>query len=223
MNASRIAAIAVAALAAVLSIFPAYAQTTRGGKGEFYLAPVFTDGKSYSTEGGSSAKTDTGYGLTLGYAFNFDQHKSLGIEFGWGSQDYRATIQPGVGNNNSVVNVNSQIDTWTVRFLGTYNFLAGNFTPFVTGGLGWTYLDSNIPTGLPQNVCWYYPWYGSSCASYVPTAATTRFSYNAGAGLRMELGKGFVRGLVNQQYVDFGGSYGQTAFTQYRIDFGVKF
>src|SRR4051812_33207475 len=99
MNASRIAAIAVAALAAALSVLPAHAQSARrAGTGEIYLAPVFTDGKNYSSDGGSAARTDTGYGLTFGYAYNFDAHKSLGFEFGWGSQDYRATITPGPGN-----------------------------------------------------------------------------------------------------------------------------
>ena len=206
-------------LALALLALPAQAQTTRGGKSEFYIAPVFTDGKSYSFEGGSNARTDTGFGLTFGSAFNFDQKKSLGIEFVWADQDYRANI---VGDNGSTVSVNGSLETWTVRFLGTYNFMEGNFTPFVTGGLGWTYLDTNIPTGLPQNVCWYYPWYGY-CTSYVPTATTTKFSYNAGAGLRFELGRGFVRAMVNQQYMDFGGGYGSGSVTQYRIDFGTKF
>jgi hypothetical protein len=214
MNLIKLALVAVALLA-----LPAQAQTTRGGKSEFYIAPVFTDGKSYSFEGGSNARTDTGFGLTFGYAFNFDQKKSLGIEFVWADQDYRANI---VGDNGSTVSVNGSLETWTVRFLGTYNFMEGNFTPFVTGGLGWTYLDTNIPTGLPQNVCWYYPWYGY-CTSYVPTATTTKFSYNAGAGLRFELGRGFVRGMINQQYMDFGGGYGSGSVTQYRIDFGTKF
>jgi len=101
--------------------------------------------------------------------------------------------------------------------------LAGNFTPFVTGGLGWTYIDTNIPAGLPESFCWYYPWYGSYCSTYVPTKSTTRFSYNAGLGLRLDVGKGVFRGMVNSQWADFGGSYGSSNFIQYRIDFGVKF
>lgn len=201
----------------------AEAQTTRGGKSEFYLAPTFTASRNYNFEGGTTAQSDTGNGLTLGFAYNFDQKKSLGIETAWNSIDYRATVQPGLGNTNLAGNVSGTLQTWTVRFLGTYNFLEGNFTPFVTGGLGWTYTDTNIPTGLPQNVCWYYPWYGSSCASFVPTQTSTNFSYNAGAGLRMDIGKGFVRALVNEQWADVGGSYGSTSWTQYRIDFGVKF
>jgi opacity protein-like surface antigen len=210
-------------IAALLAAATVQAQSTRGGRSEFYLAPVFTDSKNYTFDGGSTAKSDTGYGLTLGYAFNFDQHTSLGIEAAWSNIDYRATVQPGVGNNNTAVNVNGTMETWTVRFLGNYYFMEGNFTPFVTGGLGWSYIDTNIPTGLPQNVCWYYPWYGTSCASYVPTQTSTKFSYNAGLGLRMEMGKGFIRALVNEQWADVGGSYGSTSWTQYRIDFGVKF
>ena len=210
-------------ITALLAAAPAHAQSTRGGKGEFYLSPVFTDGKSYSFEGGSTAKTDTGFGITLGYAFNFDQKRALGIEFAWSDQDYVANVQGGTGNLGNNGTIRAALETWTVRFLGTYHFMEGNFTPFVTGGLGWTYIDSNIPTGLPENLCWYYPWYGSYCATYVPTATSTKFSYNAGLGLRMEMGKGFIRGMVNQQWIDFGGNYGSDSVTQYRIDFGVKF
>src|ERR671910_486944 len=85
-------------LTGLLLSAPAHAQSTRGGKGEFYLSPVFTDDKSYNFEGGSSARTDTGFGFTLGYAFNFDQKKSLGIEFAWSDQDYIANVQGGTGN-----------------------------------------------------------------------------------------------------------------------------
>jgi hypothetical protein len=212
-----------ALLILLLAALPAGAQTTRGGKSEFYIAPVFTNSKSYSFEGGSTARSDTGYGLTLGYAFNFDQHTALGVDFAWSSIDYRATVQPGIGNNLAPVDIRGTMDTWTVRFLGNYYLTKGTIAPFVTGGLGWSYIDTNIPTGLPQNVCWSYPWYGTYCSSYVPTATSTKFSYNAGAGVRFELGKGFIRALVNEQWADFGGSYGSTSWTQYRIDFGVKF
>lgn len=210
-------------LAALAAAALAHAQTTRGGKGEFYVSPVFTNSKSYNFDGGSTARSDTGYGLTLGYAYNFDQHKALGVEVAWGSADYRATVQPGVGNVNSATDIRGTLDTWTVRFLGNWYLTKGDIAPYITGGLGWTYIDTNIPTGLPQNVCWYYPWYGSYCAAYVPTATSTKFSYNVGAGIRAELGKGFIRAGVNEQWMDFGGSYGSSAFTQYRIDFGVKF
>jgi len=61
------------------------------------------------------------------------------------------------------------------------------------------------------------------CATYVPTQTTTRFSYNAGAGLRLDAGRGVFRLLVNSQWMDFGGSYGSSNVIQYRLDFGTKF
>lgn len=210
-------------IAALLAAVSAEAQTSRAGKSEIYLGPVFTDGKSYSFDGGSSARTDTGFGISFGYAYNFNPHVSAGIDLVWGEQDYSAIVQPGPGNPNTARQINGTLETSTLRFNGTYNFSSSNFTPFVTGGLGWTYIDTNIPSGLPENVCWYYPWFGSYCATFVPTHNTTRFSYNAGVGVRYDVGRGLFRGLVNAQYVDFGGSYGSGYVTQYRIDFGTKF
>lgn len=209
----------------VAAAAPALAQSSnRSQKSEIYIGPVFTDGKSYSFEGGSNARTETGYGISFGYAFNFNRHWAAGFDLVWSEQDYRATVQPGPGNiTNSARQINGTLETSTVRFNGTWHMLESNFTPFATGGLGWTYIDTNIPSGLPENVCWAYPWYGYYCSTYVPTASTTRFSYNAGLGLRLDAGKGVFKFLVNSQWADFGGSYGSTNFVQYRIDFGTKF
>jgi opacity protein-like surface antigen len=203
---------------------PAFAQqSSRNGTWEVYLGPVFTDGKSYSFEGGSSARTDTGVGFNFGFARNIDRHWNFGMDFGWSEQDYTADVQPGLGNPNLTGRINGTIESSTLRFHGTFNILPGNFTPFVTGGLGWTYVDTNIPSGLPESFCWYYPWYGQYCGTYVPTHDTTRFSYNAGAGLRLDVGTAVFRFLVNSQWVDFGGSYGSASTLQYRIDLGTKF
>ena len=192
-------------------------------KHEVYIGPVFTDGKKYSFEGGSTATTSTSTGIVLGFAKNFNAHLAAGVEFEWTDQDYRATVQPGPGNPNLAGQYNSSIESRTIRFFGTYNLLEKDFTPYVTGGMGWTYIDTNIPAGLPENVCWAYPWYGGYCTSYVPTQTTTKFSYNAGAGLRLDAGKGVFRVAVNSQWYDFGGSYGSGNVIQYRIDFGTKF
>jgi opacity protein-like surface antigen len=210
-------------IAALLAALPAAAQSSRSGRGEIYIGPVFTDGKNYSFDGGTTARTDTGFGINFGYAYNFNSHVQAGIDLVWGEADYRATVQPGPGNPNTARGISGTLETGTVRFFGSYHFLTGAFTPFVTGGLGWTYVDTNIPAGLPENICWAYPWYGYYCATYVPTAATTKFSYNGGAGLRFDAGRGVFRLLVNSQWMDFGGSYGSANVIQYRFDFGTKF
>jgi opacity protein-like surface antigen len=210
-------------IAALLAALPAAAQSSRSGRGEIYMGPVFTDGKSYSFEGGTTARTDTGFGFNFGYAYNFNSHVQAGIDLVWGEADYRATVAPGPGNPNTARSISGTLETGTVRFFGSYHLFTGPFTPYVTGGLGWSYVDTNIPAGLPENICWAYPWYGYYCATYVPTASTTKFSYNAGAGLRYDAGRGVFRLLVNSQWMDFGGSYGSANVIQYRIDFGTKF
>lgn len=211
-------------IAAMLAAAQAAAQpSSRAGAWEMYIGPVFTDGKDYSFEGGTTVKTDTGVGLNIGFAKNLDRRLALGVDFAWSDQDYRATVQPGAGNIIGASQITSTIESYTVRFFGTFHFSEKDFTPFVTGGLGWTYIDTNIPSGLPENICWAYPWYGYYCSTYVPTASTTRFSYNAGLGLRLDAGRGVFRFLVNSQWADFGGSYGSSNVIQYRLDFGTKF
>jgi len=215
----------LASLLPPLLLLPSAAQAQlRTNQWEGWFSPVVTESKSYTFEGGSTARQDTGFGAGFGFGKNLNPNFSLGGEFTWGSANYRATVQPGAGNNLQAQTIGGTVEAYTVRFMGSYYLLQGNFSPFVTGGLGWTYIDTNIPSGLPQNVCWYYPWYGTVCGSYVPTASTTRFSYNAGLGVRYDFTREFfMRGWVNAQYVDFGGSYGGTRWTQGRIDFGVKF
>jgi len=208
-----------------LGVMPALAQqVNRAGHAEFYLSPIFTDSKSWNFSDGSTAQQDTGYGLAMGYVYNIDNHVSFGGEFGWGGADYRASVQPGAGNLQGTGRISGTLETWTLRFLGNYYFGKGPLSPFVTGGFGWTTIDTNIPTGLAENVCWVYPWYGTYCGTYVPTKTLTKFSYNAGIGLRYDFGgRGFIRGVVNSQWADVGGAYGTAQWTQYRIDLGSMF
>jgi hypothetical protein len=57
----------------------------------------------------------------------------------------------------------------------------------------------------------------------VPTHNSTSFSYNVGAGLRYDYGRAVFRAVVNEQWIDFGGSYGSSSVTQFRFDIGTKF
>ena len=114
-----------------------------------------------------------------------------------------------------------QTDTGTGFELGWhYNF--DPHSPFLAFNAGWTYVDTGIPSGLPQNSCWYY-WYTYYCGTYQPTHATTKFSWGAGLGVRADIGRSFVlRGMVSQQYVDFA-QYSSTPWTVWRIDLGARF
>jgi hypothetical protein len=195
----------------------------RAGSYEFYISPIFTESKSYSFEGGTSARTDTGYGFGFGFARNFDSHWNGAVEFSWGESYYRTTMQGTGANAGQTINSSGTIDTSQLRFAGTWNMLESNLTPFVTVGAGWTHIYTDLPAGPPQNSCWYYPWWGPVCTTYIPTQNTTKFSYNLGGGVRWDIGPYLVRGLVNAQHVDIGGAEGKDYWTQFRLDFGMRF
>ena len=214
-------------LALLVAAAPALAQApsrgNRAGTYEFYLSPVFTQSKSQTFDGGTSARTDTGYGFGFGFARNFDAHWNGAVEFAWGETYYRTTMQGTGPNVGQSINSSGAIDTSMIRFAGTWNMLASNLTPFVTVGAGWTHIYTDLPAGPPQNSCWYYPWWGPVCTTYIPTQNTTKFSYNLGAGVRWDVGPYLVRGLVNAQRVDIGGAQGKDYWTQFRLDFGMRF
>ncbi len=195
----------------------------RAGTYEFYLSPIFTESKSQSFEGGTTARTDTGYGFGFGFARNFTPHWNAGVEFSWGETYYRTTMQGTGAQVGQTINSSGTIDTSTLRFAGTWNMLATDLTPFVTAGGGWTHIYTDLPAGPPQNSCWYYPWWGPVCTTYIPTQNTTKFSYNLGAGVRWDVGPYLVRGLVNAQRVDIGGAQGKDYWNQLRLDFGMRF
>lgn len=203
--------------------FAAPAAAQRAGKADLYLSPIFTNSQGQTFEGGSTVQSDTGTGFALGWDYNFDAHWAAGVEVNWGEIDYRATVQPGPGNPNAPTKISGTILTSGLRFNGIYNLASGPLTPFLAANAGWTYVDTGIPDGLPQNVCWYYPWWGTYCSTVVPTKTTTKFSYGLGLGVRADIGRSFVvRGMVSQQYVDFS-SYSTTPWVQWRIDFGTRF
>jgi len=201
-----------------------FAQGPRAEKWEFTLQPQYTDSASLSGGGGSTAEVDADFGFGLGLAYNLNNHFSIGGELTWSQSDYKANVRPAAGNPGSTRSISGELSSSTLRMNATWNILPGAFTPFLTGGLGATWVDTNIPDGPPNSSCWYDPWWGYYCSTSQPTHNDTYFSYMAGAGLRLDFPQSFfLRGLVAQQWLDVGGDIGTPEFTQYRIDFGFRF
>jgi opacity protein-like surface antigen len=211
--------LAVSALSAVAQNSP-----SRGGKWEFTLQPQYTHSQTFDAGNGSGGTIDSALGFGFGIGYNLNPHLTLGGDFYWSQANYNATVAPAAGNGNPAYTVNGTFYSNTIRFNAIWNFLASDFTPFAIAGIGSTYVDSNIPNGPPSNLCWYDPWYGYYCGSYVPTKTAYYVSYSGGLGLRWDMNQSiFLRGLAIRQWVDVGGSVGQPWFDQYRFDVGFKF
>ena len=215
---------AIALLLAACAI-GAQAQASRAGKWEFTLQPQYTQGTDVGGAGGSTAHIDSDYGFGLGVAYNLNERFSLGGELTWSQADYTANVLgspplPGLPNT-----IRSEMYTSTLRLNGTWHILPGPLTPFLTGGVGYTYVDTNVPEGPPTSSCWVDPWTGFVyCGTFYPTRTDSYFSYMAGLGVRWDSPNNyFLRGIVLEQFLDVGGPVGTLETTQYRIDIGFMF
>ena len=211
-------------LAACATAAAAQNSPPRGGKWEFTLQPQYTHSQSFDSGNGSAGTVDSSLGFGFGVAYNLNNNFSLGGDFSWSQANYLATVAPAAGNGLGSYTVNGTLQSNTLRFNATWNFLPGDFTPFVSGGIGSTYIDTNIPTGPPQNLCWYDPWWGYYCGAYVPTRTAYYVNYSAALGLRWEVDRNvFLRAVAIRQYLDVGGVLGTVWTDQYRFDVGFKF
>jgi len=227
---SRSVIVTVAAVAMLaVSISAVAADPTsfrpRQGQYEFTLQPRYIASKDIDVGGGSKLELDQDLGFGLGLGFNFTNKLALALDWSWVSSDYQAKIATtnSAGNPTGTTTASGTLDASTFALNLSYYFLEGPLTPFVMGGIGWTWVDSNIPSGLPQTGCWWDPWYGYICTSYQDTYAKDYFSYSLGLGGRWDVVPGFfLRGSVVWQWMDVGEA-GTTDFPGGRLDLGFMF
>lgn len=211
-------------LAGLLAAGAASAQRMdRDKRWDFTLQMHNIEGKTHNFDGGSSARTDNTLGFGFGFAYNLSNHLNLGMDFSWASIDYNATVVPQAGSGQTAFTTRGSTDQSSYMFNATWHFLSGPFTPYVAGGIGGTYVDTNIQTGPAVPVCWYYPWYGYYCGTAVPTASNNYFSYSGGAGVRWDFSPGvFMRAGGTRMWVDASGYSGNSGTTTWRLDLGFR-
>jgi opacity protein-like surface antigen len=217
-----VALLAVSTIAEAADLGSSYRG--REGMYEITLQPRFIASKSIDAGGGSKLELDQTFGFGLGFGYNFTNKFALALDWSWASSDYQATIPTSIGGiTTGTTSVKGTLDTYTTAFNLSYYFLDGPLTPFLMGGIGWTWVDSNIPSGPPTGTCWYDPWYGYVCTSYQSTYTKDYFSYNLGLGVRWDVQPGFfVRGIVDWQWLDLGKA-GTNDFLGGRVDLGFTF
>jgi opacity protein-like surface antigen len=160
-----------------------------------------------------------GFGFGLGY--NFNDHVQLNSFFNWNARSYNATV---VQTNGTTLRYNNNMDTFTLSLNGTYYFLKGDFSPFVSGGIGYTNWDTNIQNGPATGSCWFDPWYGYICSSYVPTKTESDFSYNAGLGIRYDVNRQFgLQAGYYRTWIDIAKASSTPDFDIWRLDFIFRF
>ena len=172
-------------------------------------------------DGGAEATLNESWNWGFGFGYNFDEHLAIDIDLNWNSAGYSGKR---IDDNGDIETVSGTLNTNSMLFTGIYNFSAKRFTPFVSASMGWTFIDTNIPTGPPGSYCWYDPWWGYICSSYIPTKTFTEFTYGASAGLRFDVKDNvFLRLSAGKKWIDFSNATSASDFTTYRFDIGLMF
>jgi opacity protein-like surface antigen len=193
----------------------------RKDRWEISLQSQYLDSQTISFDGGAEAAINETWKFGFGIGYNFDEHWALDFDLNWSDVGYSGVR---IEDDGSPVNVSGNLYTNNMLFTGIYNFSAKRFTPFIGVSAGWTFVDTNIPTGPPGSVCWWDPWWGYVCSSYVPTKTTTEFTYGTSLGLRFDVKDNvFLRVSAGKSWIDFKKANSTTGFTTFRFDIGLMF
>jgi len=165
----------------------------RAGKWDYSLQTRYIGEKDYKADNGSALSFQDDLGWGFGFNYNFNQKFSLGVEFSWHSINYTALVIPEEDPYAAETYSNS-LDTSKFGVAGSWNILEGHFTPYVSGGIGWALIDTNIYAGVGSG-CYWDPYWGYVCGTYPTTYGTNATAYNIGLGGRLELGKSFFMRL----------------------------
>jgi opacity protein-like surface antigen len=99
-----------------------------------------------------------------------------------------------------------------------FNLLEGDLTPYVTGGIGWAFIDTNVPEGRPQSTCWWDPWYGYICGTFQNTKSVDELEYNVGAGLRWDINRTMsLRFGYERHWIDLNDASSTPGFDQLKV------
>ena len=177
------------------------------------LDPVYNDGSAIEID------STTGWGVSFGW--NWTDKWNLSYRLVSTSPSYTAVVVPEDSNIVPQV-IEHKASKYSHQFNVTYNFSRRAFTPFVVAGVGWTKLDSNVPSAPPVTGCWWDPWWGYICVSDWRTYTTSGFSYNLGAGLRWDINNAiYTKASYTREFFDV--DKGSVDFDMAIFEIGLMF
>jgi len=215
-------------LACMALVAPAAAQAAgREGSWETTFGVVFQNSSDADFQGGTKAEFDSDTSFVFGLGYHYTDNLEFGGRLGLGTTDYEASIvtdSDGDGSQDGSVDVRGDLESTTLLLDATWNFMSGPFSPFVTGAIGWSWVDTNIATGPPQTGCWWDPWWGYVCTSFQDTKTLDGFTYQLGVGARYDVTDTVaVHGSYRINWIDFDKAKGTPDFDGFQLSFGWKF
>jgi opacity protein-like surface antigen len=200
----------------------AAAQAQNSGAGwEFGADVIYSDGTDVSFEGGSRVEFDEDWGIALTFGYRFNEHLDLTFALDWQEMSYDADFVsstiPGLA-----VGVSGDMEAFVPQVGLNYNFGTGAVQPYVSGEIGWAFVDTNIPNSRVQIGCWWDPWWGQICTPYQSTKSIDDFVYGLGVGVRWNFTPGYVlRFAYEKRWWDYSKSTSTPDFDMLRL--GISF
>ena len=111
---------------------------------------------------------------------------------------------------------------FTPRINVQYTLLDRPISPFALAGIGYTFVDTNIPNGRPSTGCWWDPWYGYVCTTVQSTKTVDGFAYQAGLGVRWDVSDtSSLRLYWERNWADLG--HGSPSIDQIRLGYTYRY
>jgi opacity protein-like surface antigen len=200
----------------------AFAQPDRAETYEFGIQIADIAGGFVNGIRGASLDfaNDTAIGIVGGY--NISNNFQVGGEIFWADPGYSARLP--LDPTNVVVRVEGDMDVTSFLLKATWNILDTAITPYIEGGAGWMFVDSNVINGLPTTGCWWDPWWGYMCTSFYDTYSDTRTGYTYAAGVRWDMGDAMVlRASYGVVQMDTTNASSDIDLDTLRVEFAWKF
>jgi hypothetical protein len=187
---------------------------------EFYFTPQYIDSNVLHFGDVATADIDDSLSFGFGGGYNFNPHFNLGGYFSYADADYNLHYKNENGGNEVS---RHRLYTSSINLIGTYNLLEGDFTPFVSGHVGYTYTNTGISNGEEYWDCW--PW--GPCYPYSGSYTDNSLNYGASIGVRYDIQEyshydWFVKAAVVRNRIDYD-TTSNADFTIYQFSIGVVY
>ena len=193
----------------------------REGRWEFSIGTAYQLSNDLDFEGGSTVSTDNDFNLGMTGGYHFSDKLATTFGFQWSSIGYDANV---IKDDDTTSRISGSYENWNLFFNGIYHFSDGPVTPYVGAGIGWNWIDTGVPSGLPSTGCWWDPWWGYVCYTSYPTHSTDAFSYQATVGIRYEFNYStFARLGYTSQWIDLSNATSTPRFDVFTLEIGWMF